>query len=261
MSIGYTIRTRNVFKKSSKKPFSLSRSKIELFIECPRCFWFDRVKGIGRPAGFPFNLNNAVDILLKKEFDISRELGTSHHLMKKYGIEAIPFAHPNIDEWRDSFRGIRYHDKESNLILFGGVDDIWVNQKGELHVVDYKATSKEGDVSLDAQWQRSYKRQVEIYQWLLRNNTYNVSPLAYFVYTNGLRDKSSFDSKLEFDTVILEYRGDTSWIDSTLQSIKDCLHSEDIPTASETCDYCAYVDAREQCSSQNHKALSQSLFS
>jgi hypothetical protein len=42
-------------------------------------------------------------------------------------------------------------------------------------VVAYKATSKKGEVSLDAHWQVSYKRQMEIYQWLLRKNGLPVS--------------------------------------------------------------------------------------
>ena len=43
----------------------LSRSKIGLFLECPRCFYIDNKLGTGRPPGFPFNLNSAVDALLK----------------------------------------------------------------------------------------------------------------------------------------------------------------------------------------------------
>ena len=58
-------RTRNLFDPNSEKPFKLSRSKIDLFWECPRCFYFDRRLGVGRPPGFPFALNSAVDHLLK----------------------------------------------------------------------------------------------------------------------------------------------------------------------------------------------------
>lgn len=64
------IRTRNLYDKNSKTLFRLSRSKIDLFLECPRCFYLDRKLGVARPPGFPFSLNSAVDKLLKKEFDI-----------------------------------------------------------------------------------------------------------------------------------------------------------------------------------------------
>jgi hypothetical protein len=58
-----------LFDPGSDKPFPLSRSKVELYLNCPRCFYLDRRLGIGRPSGPPFNLNSAVDALLKREFD------------------------------------------------------------------------------------------------------------------------------------------------------------------------------------------------
>ena len=49
--------------------YKLSRSKVDFFLNCPRCFYIDRRLGINQPSGFPFNLNSAVDNLLKNEFD------------------------------------------------------------------------------------------------------------------------------------------------------------------------------------------------
>ena len=59
-----------IYNPLDTKPFKLSRSKVELFINCPRCFYLDRRLKIGQPPGFPFNLNSAVDSLLKNEFDL-----------------------------------------------------------------------------------------------------------------------------------------------------------------------------------------------
>ena len=92
----------------------------------------------------------------------------------------------------------QYLYEPENLLITGGIDDVWVNSKGELIIVDYKATSKEGDVVLEGSggWEMSYKRQMEIYQWLFRNNNFNVSDTGYFVYCNGNKDKKAFDKKL-----------------------------------------------------------------
>lgn len=81
-------RTRNLYRGNSSEAFRLSRSKLDLFIDCPRCFYLDRKLGIAQPPGFPFSLNAAVDRLLKKEFDIHRARGTPHPLMKHYGVDA-----------------------------------------------------------------------------------------------------------------------------------------------------------------------------
>ena len=56
-------RKRNMYDPENDQPFKLSRSKIDLFLSCPRCFYVDRRLGVGRPPGFPFNLNTAVDTL------------------------------------------------------------------------------------------------------------------------------------------------------------------------------------------------------
>src|SRR3989338_9425839 len=98
-------RSRNLFDPASRVPFKLSRTKLDLFLNCPRCFYLDRRLGIAQPPRYPFSLNSAVDKLLKKEFDIHRAKGTKHPLMKHYGVDAIPLAHEKIDEWRDSLRG------------------------------------------------------------------------------------------------------------------------------------------------------------
>jgi len=235
-------RTRNIFDPKSDKPFEISRSKLDLFLNCPRCFYLDRRMGVGQPPGYPFSLNSAVDALLKKEFDIHRAEKTAHPLMKKYGIDAVPLEHEKIEEWRDSLRrGIQYLHEKTNLILSGGVDDVWVSPNGELMIVDYKATSKNGEVSLDADWQIGYKRQMEVYQWLFRQNGFKVSKIGYFVYCNGDTDKEAFDAKLEFDIKVIPYEGDDSWVENALADAKKCLMSSKIPKPSNECDYCSYV--------------------
>jgi CRISPR/Cas system-associated exonuclease Cas4 (RecB family) len=237
-------RKSNLYDKNSTQTFRLSRSKIDLFINCPRCFYLDRKLGVSQPSGFPFSLNSAVDKLLKKEFDIHRAKGTKHPLMETYRIDAIPLAHEKINEWRDSMRaGITFRVDHSNVVITGGVDDVWINPKGEFIIVDYKATSKEEEVTLDADWQIGYKRQMEIYQWLFRKNGYKVSKTGYFVYCNGKTDKEAFDGKLEFDIKIIAYKGDDSWVGKTIQDAIDCIKSDKLPESGPECDYCMYRKA------------------
>lgn len=238
-------RTRNIYASDSAEPFKLSRSKIELFMECPRCFYIDRKLGVGRPPGFPFNLNSAVDKLLKKEFDIHRAASTKHPLMEHYGVDAVPFQHEMMNEWRENFKGVHYLHKPTNFLVTGAVDDIWINSQKELIVVDYKSTSKETEVNIDADWQMGYKRQIEVYQWLLRNANVKhlVSDTGYFVYCNGRTDKEAFDGKLEFDVKLIPYTGSDNWVEGALGDTKKCLESGVVPPAADGCDYCRYREA------------------
>lgn len=232
-----------LFDPKSKEPFKLSRSKIELFTQCRRCFYLDVRRGVPRPKGPPFALNSAVDTLLKKEFDIHRVKRTTHPLMRAYGIDAIPFEHEKMEEWRDALkRGIGTLHKSTNLFIRGGIDDVWMNSDGELIVVDYKATSKDGAITLDDEWKIQYKRQMEIYQWLFRQNGFKVSDVGYFVYVNGKTDRKSFDGKLEFDVAVIPYSGSDVWIEDTIQEIKKCLIQDDIPEGGSDCEVCSYVE-------------------
>ena len=233
---------KKLYDPNAKEAFKVSRSKIDLFIECPRCFYLDRRIGVSRPQGFPFNLNSAVDTLLKKEFDIHRNQKTPHPLMDSYGIDAVPFQHEKMDIWRENFTGVETFYEPTNFVVFGAVDDIWVDKNNTLMVVDYKATSKNEEVNLDAEWQDGYKRQMEVYQWLLRQNGFKVSDTGYFVYANGKRDREAFDGKLEFDIKLIPYEGKADWIEKTLMNMKKCLDTNEIPKASPTCEYCTYIN-------------------
>jgi len=237
-------RLTRLYNPDSKELFRLSRGKIDNFIKCPKCFYFDRKLGVAQPPGYPFSLNSAVDKLLKKEFDTHRAKGIKHPLMEAYGINAIPLAHEKIDEWRDSLRaGITYKIPNTNVVVTGGVDDVWVKPNGEFIIVDYKATSKKEEVTLDADWQIGYKRQMEIYQWLFRKNGFRVSSTGYFVYCNGNTDREAFDGKLEFDIKIIPYVGDDSWVEKTVYEAIECLKSVSLPDAGEECDFCKYRKA------------------
>ena len=237
-------RTKNIFNPSDDKPFKLSRSKIDLFLGCPRCFYIDRRLGVGRVHGFPFNLNSAVDTLLKKEFDYYRAHEQNHPLLEKYNINARPVAHKDLDTWRQNFVGIQFFHEPTNLIIFGAIDDLWINPEEEYIVVDYKSTSKKEKITrLDLDWQIGYRRQMEVYQWLLRKNGCSVSNTGYFVYCNGQTNREMFQGKLEFDITVIPYEGDDSWVEKTIKEINSCLMSSTIPDAKDDCDFCAYRTA------------------
>lgn len=238
------------YKPGQLAPFKVSRSKIELFTQCPRCFWLDTRLKIKRPDGPPFQINKAIDELLKKEFDSYRLKGVPHPMMSDFGISAVPFAHDELDKWRQNFVGVQALHEATNLHVFGAIDDVWVDESNQLIVVDYKATAKQSDVSLDADWQMSYKRQLEVYQWLLRQNGFKVSDTGYFVYTNGRLDLDGFNDRVEFRTKIIPYTGSDNWVEDTLIQMKKCLEGEmpEVGTAAMggECDYCSYARARTE---------------
>ena len=223
----------------------LSRSKIDFFFECPRCFYLDNKLGTKRPSFPSFNLNIAVDELFKKEFDIYRKKGTAHPLITKYKLEAVPFMHQDLDAWRDPFVGLTYTEPETGLTISGGVDDIWVKPDGTLIIVDYKSTSKEGSITAlsDSPWDQQYKRQLGVYRWLLLNNGFEVDSLGYLVYANASKTEEEFADTLVFETTLVPVETDIDWILPKLKEIKECLQSAAIPKAGPHCEFCPYREA------------------
>lgn len=259
---GKTIKTVTNYTRGRTKPyqpgqselFKLSRSKIELFVQCPRCFWLDARLKIKRPSGPPFRINSAIDELLKKEFDTYRAKAEPHPLMLDNQIKAVPYQHDELDTWRANFTGVSTIHEPTNLYIFGAVDDIWVNDDGELIVVDYKATAKDAEITIDADWQMSYKRQMEVYQWLLRANGFPVNNTAYFVYANGRLDLDGFHDRVEFRTKVIPYAGSDEWIEPTLANMKQCLEGDMPPVGVAAmggeCDFCSYARSRTELTLQ-----------
>ncbi len=227
------------------KEWKLSRSKIELFLDCPRCFYTDNKLGIRRPSMPQFLLNSAVDHQLKNEFDKYRTEGKQHPIQKENNIDAIPAKHEKIDLWRENFEGVQYFHEPTKMLISGAIDDLWINSNGEYIVVDYKATAKSEPVrELSTEWHESYKRQMDIYQWLLRKNNLKVSNLGYFLYCTGIFDQEVFDKKIEFDIALIEYIGNDFWIEDVILKIRNCLESDKLPDSGENCEFCDFLKMR-----------------
>ncbi len=224
----------------SKQRRQLSRSKIDLFVECPRCFHLDVARAIPRPSGPPFTLNNAVDSLLKAEFDRYRASGTPHPLFEAAGIDAVPFAHPELDRWRHNFTGVRWLDEDTGWTLFGAIDDLWKAQSGELIVADYKATSR-AEMPTARGLYPSYRRQMDVYQFLVRRQGFEVSDRGWFVYANGDSRAGQFGDTLRFTTSMVPYDGDDGWVLDAFRRAVAVAQAPVIPAAGADCEFCAYV--------------------
>ena len=235
------------FDSAREEPFEVSRSGIDMFIKCPACFWMKIVKGIKFPGMPGFLLNTATDTLLKKDFDKYRVIGKPHPLMEKHGLgHLVPFNHEDFETWTKSLQlGLRTLHEPTNFLIGGGLDDVWHDPiTDEIFIVDYKSTAGRRnedltalqEISLVGTYKETYKRQMDMYQWIMRQNGFNVSKTGYFVYVNG--DQHFEDGMLEedvdkaimkFDVQLLSYEADDSWVNQTIIDLKSCLLQENCP--------------------------------
>ena len=225
----------------------LSRSAIEQYLSCKRCFIL-MYKHKVRLNMLPFTLNSAVDNLCKNEFDYYREKQEPHPLFIKHNIDAVPFKHPDMNKWRNNFQGISFVNEEENFKFYGAVDDVWVQPNGELIISDVKSTSKNNFDWLDTwnryEYPKGYRRQLEMYQWLFRKNGFQVSNKGYLVYFNGLKNEPMFNQVLKFELHLVELECNDNWVSQTLIEAKELLERDEYPQGSSSCDTCQYLKKR-----------------
>ena len=251
-------RHRGKYDPLHSSPYELSRSRVENFVRCPACFYMQQVEGIKFPDIPGFNINEATDVLLKKHFDRYRVDASIPPFFKTHGLEHfVPFQHENFDKWTQSLHfGAegRMHTvvEELNLKIGGGLDDVWQNtETKELHIVDYKSTSQKSPgrtVTLDDPYKAAYKRQMDLYVWVMRRMGFAVSDTGYFLYVDGDRftDRdflNADEALMVFKTTLISYVVDTSWVETTLDKIKATLDSRSRPKHSDECQYGKFLEA------------------
>ena len=155
----------------------LSQSSLNLFLECPLCFWLDRNKRIKRPETPRSSLPNGMDLLIKDYFDIYRAKGElPPELVGKVDVKPLN-NQQLLNRWRSRSEGLRYEDKELNAILLGLLDECFVNN--DLYIpVDYKTRGfnlKEDSLSY-------YQTQLDCYTFLLEANGYKHPSFGYLIY-------------------------------------------------------------------------------
>jgi len=242
---------KSIYTPGQAEDFQVSRGKFDNFLTCPRCFYLERVSGLKEPDMPGWALNSLTDSLLKVEFDQCRSKGESHRILKAKGLDhIIPYNHPEMDQWRDSLRhGIKTRHKDTNIILQGGVDDLWIDTKTEeIIVVDYKSQAKNDEVVawkyLSNVFHQGYKRQMDFYNYVLQQNGYKTSKTSYFLVVNGEFQESGFNGAMKFTEHLIPYENDTSWIEDKVDEMIACMNSTSVPPITESCENCAYARER-----------------
>ena len=246
---GFRTRANSIYKPYQKEDFKISRGKFEEFVNDPRYFYMDRVLGIKRPSMPGWSLNSLTDKLLKKEFDECREKQVPHRLMEENGLShLVPYKHEMMDKWRDSLHhGLQLKYKDTNILLTGGVDDIWQDTRDQsLVIVDYKSQASKTPASAEeyfsSPYRESYKTQLDFYNYLMQETGMKVSKQGYFVIVNAVQ-KDGFHGCLNFDEVVIPYTCNTDWIPEKIDEMIEVLNSYEMPMESPFSENSAYENA------------------
>ena len=230
---------KNIYVKNNLSPFKISRTKIDLYFDCKRCFYIDQKYGIKRPHGAALVINNHIVNKFKKNLEILRNTKTiipETTLISESGFTALD--HPRVSHWTDPFKGIESFHKTTNMTVNASIDDIWTDDE-KCYPVIIKSISRESKDVENSIWP-GYTRQLSLYGHLLQNNDLEIGDFGMIVIINTENDLDH--SNLNFKFYIFKRNLELNWIDTTLSEIKILLENDNYPKISNNCKFCNYVN-------------------
>ena len=263
----------NFSKYGNSDDIWLSRSAFDEFKKCKRCFYLIRKRGFIEPDTPQFTMNSTTDKLLKKEFDLCRKDQKSHQILIENKLEHVipyknekeakniygdPIIHSEskkpyekMEAWRTNYHGLQTRFKKTNFILYGSVDDIWLDTKNNsLILVDYKSQANEKEVAQETYWdgdfKQSYQRQLNFYFYLLKQQNLKeiISNDAYLLVVNARGLENKFDNKLLFESTLIHTKVKDDYLENEIQEMIDVFNCHNIPESNKLCKNCAYARQR-----------------
>lgn len=216
----------------------LSPSKINAFLDCPRCFWMEHNRGLKKPRGIMSSLPGGIDGLVKTYMDGHRVAGTLPPELKQLKGNYVLYNNQgNLMRWRNWRSGLAYRFEKYDITLSGALDDLLMTPD-EKYFAPFdiktkgKATTREDAV-------KYYSNQMNCYGLMLDKNGMKISGRAYLLYYHPT--KATGDG-LTFARQLVELDVDPGAAAENCIKVKQCLESPDSPPLNPGCEYCNYIE-------------------
>jgi hypothetical protein len=223
-------KTIEYMEKEIRTTFKLSPSSLSLMEDCPRCFWLTQHKVWQRPMGIFPSLPSGMDSILKIHFDKFRDKGELPPELCNNGDCKNMRLFDDKDKlkiWRSNLKGISWTDKKGN-VLHGAVDNLLIRGK-KIIVLDYKTRG----FPCKEDTHEHYQNQLDIYNFLLRNNDYETEDYAFLLFYVPKEVLST--GEVLFDTTLKKMEISVKNAETIFNKAIDLLNSN-CPT--KCCEWC-----------------------
>ena len=223
-------------RKSFQNYIQLSPSSLSLYMECPKCFWLQKINGIHRPQQI-FALQSNFDRILKPYFDKFRKEGKLPPELNGK-VEGKLFEDQELlEKWRNALRPtLKYkHPRREGFFLAGGLDDCLFD--GRYYIpVDFKTT---GSSSFEENSEKYYQHQLDIYNFLLTESGYETKGLAYLVYYKP--KEVSGEGLMKFQITVKKMETDHK---RALRLFEDAIELLEgpMPKSHSDCQFCSWAN-------------------
>ena len=220
-------------------PYQLSPTTLQLFVNCPRCFWLQFRRQVHRPRGIFPSLPGGMDSVIKVYYDRYRSQNEMPPELEGRVRGRLVADQALMDQWRNWRTGLRYVDEQRQATLFGALDDCL--QNGELFVpLDYKTR---GYAPKPGESQRYYGLQLNCYAWLLAANGFPAANYGYLVYYYPHSVFANGSVKFGVEPVEIPVSAEDGR--RVFERAVDCLAGDE-PAAHTKCEYCGCANQLEE---------------
>lgn len=236
--------TGKLFNESTLKRVEryvqLSPSTLSLYKECPRCFWLQLKAGVHRPEGIFPSLPGGMDSVIKTYFDKFR--GTAEGLPPELRgkVEGkLLDDQALLNGWRVRTGGLRYFDKKLQARLMGLLDDCLVD-RGAYIPLDYKTRgwAPKDDTS------QFYQHQLDIYEWLLKENGYQTAGVGFLVYYHPVEVRA--DGVVQFEVTPKRMETSVARAKKLFEDAVKLLAQDAPPKHHSACTFCSWGEHQHE---------------
>ncbi len=221
-------------KDMNYKPVRLSPTTgLNLFRECPRCFWLHYNERIHRPRGIFPSLPGGMDLVIKDYMDVFRKKDAMPPELEGKIVGKLMPDLKLMDLWRNWRTGLEYEDKKIKATLFGALDDCLSSGKKYIPL-DYKTR---GSAPRPGDSERYYQTQLDTYALLLSANGYETASFAYLLYYYPKTVKQN--GQVVFNTAVVKVPTDLKRAKKTFEDAVELLHGP-LPKRHTSCEYCSW---------------------
>ncbi len=204
----------------------LSPTSLNLFLECPRCFWFSVNKGIKRPGPPVATITSGLDKVIKEYFNQFRK----KNILPPFLAGKLPgklMTNLPKNGW------FEFVDEKCDAKLGGYMDECIELEENLYAVLDHKTRG-----TAPESVHKAYQLQMDVYTFLLEKNNFPTQKKAYLVYYIPQKIISSGD--FQFEAVIKE-------IATNPQRAKDVFYKAIellkgfLPSINQDCGFCQWT--------------------
>ena len=218
--------------------YQLTPQLLNLYQDCPRCFWVEIHENTKLPSGGAgFSLQSGMYLALKKYTDGYRaQKKLPLELSKQIDGVFLP-DQELVKKWRDPKTALFFEDQALGFRFSGSFDECILRQSAEQEFyipLDFKVR---GFNLEEENHDQHAQLKLDCYDLLLKKNGYLTSGTGYLVYY--VPEKVKGAGIVEFNVQVIQFVSEAQRAMNFIGEVVGVLNKE-IPQGAKDCEYCAW---------------------